>query len=317
MTAPAATFHIGVDENGLGPQLGPMIVTAAMARVANGAERVLTTKPRGALASRLGDSKSLVSHGNCVLGEAWSRALVSRNGQPAEAPSDLVKAISLEDHAWLTSPCPNHVEPQCWSTRDEAFEDGDDMLRDVSKDLKRLAKRGVDLVSVRSVIMCTRRLNAAVDRGHSRFVVDLHAMERLILSFREQAGEPVNAVCGKVGGFGQYGRVFGPLAGRLHATLEEGRARSAYRFPGVGDIAFERDCDDKNILVGLASLVGKYLRELLMARIIRHYRRHDDRLPRASGYHDPISGEFILGTAALRRKQRVPNDCFKRTKIGS
>jgi len=34
----------------------------------------------------------------------------------------------------------------------------------------------------------------------------------------------VEAVCGKVGGIAEYSKFFGPLSGRLHAILEEGRA---------------------------------------------------------------------------------------------
>ena len=141
---------------------------------------------------------------------------------------------------------------------------------------------------------------------------DLHAMERLILALREIAGSEVDAVCGKVGGFSQYPKAFGPLSGRLHTVIEEGRARSAYRFPELGEIAFVRDCDAENMLVGMASLVGKYLRELLMGRIVQHYRAIDDTLPTASGYHDPVTKNFIVGTEALRQAREVPLSCFER-----
>jgi hypothetical protein len=187
----------------------------------------------------------------------------------------------------------------------------------VRRDLTRLAKRGVEIVAVRSVVVCTKRLNDAVAAGQSRFVVDLHAMERLILAFRAIAGQDVDAVCGKVGGFDQYSKVFGPLGGHLHAIIEEGRARSAYRFPGVGDIAFVRDGDASNMLVGMASLVGKYVRELMMDRIVHHYREQVDDLPQASGYHDPITEQFVVSTAALRKKRRVPDACFERESLGA
>lgn len=320
-----ARYIIGADENGLGPRLGPMTVTAVLARVADGAERVVTTKPRGGLKRRLGDSKDLVAHGNCALGEAWTRALVERGAghgdRPGAAPDDprsLLEAVTLDPATVLSEPCPKHVRGQCWSVEDEGFcseEEMGDLLTLVRKDLKRLEARGVEIVGVRTVVACTKRLNEAVDRGESRFVVDLHAMERLILHFHELAGEEISAECGKVGGFGQYGKVFGPLAGRLHMVLEEGRARSAYRFPGLGEIAFVRDGDASNILVGMASLVGKYVRELLMGRIVRHYRRLDGDLPVVSGYHDPITSRFIVGTEALRKKRRVPATCFERARL--
>lgn len=316
-------YCIGADENGLGPRLGPMTVTAVLAKVQPGAERIVHTKPRGGVAKRLGDSKGLMAYGDITLGEAWARELIARNAgkhQRADRPDDVVDAFTLDERSALTAPCPDHVKSQCWTAEDETFGDAEQVagLRKlIGKDLDRLAKRGVEIVAVRSVVVCTRRLNEAVDRGESRFVVDLHAMERLVLAFREMAGGEVDAVCGKVGGFGEYGKVFGPLGGRLHVVLEEGRACSAYKFPGIGQIAFLRDGDASNILVGLASLVGKYLREVLMERIVRHYQKGVTDLAGASGYHDPVTTAFILQTEALRRKRRVPSTCFVREKIGS
>lgn len=315
-------YCIGADENGLGPRLGPMSVTAVLARVSGDGAKVIRHKPRGGLAKRLGDSKGLMSHGDIALGEAWTRALVARGHgrhQRDGCPDDLVDAVSLDERAVLRAPCPQHVAPQCWRLGHERFVDAEEMgdtLTLVVRDLDRLAKRGVEIVAVRSVLVCTKRLNDAVAEGKSRFVVDLHAMERLILTFRDIAGQEVDAVCGKVGGFGEYGKVFGPLAGRLHAIVEEGRARSAYRFPGIGDIAFVRDSDASNILVGLASLVGKYLREIMMSRIVHHYRQDDPDLPDVSGYHDPITAQFIVATEALRRRQRIPASCFEREALG-
>ncbi len=316
MSSESMSYRIGADENGLGPRLGPMLVTAAMARVEPGAERLVTAAAKGALSPRLGDSKDLVAHGDIALAEAWSRVLVARGAGRhgrGETPDDLLDAFSIDDSAQLHEPCPSHVASQCWSPEAETFADGqDELLALVGGDLNRLAAQGVEIVAVRSVVICTQRLNQAAGRGVSRFAVDLHAMERLVLELRELAAQPVMAVCGKVGGYGQYGRVFGPLGGRLHTVVEEGRARSAYRFPELGEIAFVRDADASHLLVGLASLVGKYLRELLMDRIVSHYRADDPDLPSASGYHDPVTARFVEGTAAARQNQRIPDSCFER-----
>ncbi len=221
-------------------------------------------------------------------------------------------AISLDDRAELRSPCPGHVEGQCWSAEGEVFAAPDAMVETVRRDLDRLAQKGVDLVAVRSVILCSRRMNDGLDAGRSRFSLDLHAMERLVLDLREVAGAEVTAVCGKVGGFGKYGAAFGPLGGRLHSVLEEGRARSAYHFPGVGEIAFVRDGDASDLCVGMASMVGKYVREALMARIVRFYRGELPDLPDASGYHDPVTTRFIDATRLARGRREVPDRCFER-----
>jgi len=319
--SPVFRYRLGADENGLGPRLGPMVITAVLARVTPEGAVLARRKPRGSLATRLGDSKELVAHGDVALAEAWARALVergcgsSKDPAAARSPEALVHTIAADDRKTLRAPCPSHVESQCWSIADESFGAERGLVETVAADLDRLAAKGVDVVAVRSVIVCTRRLNDGADAGKSRFTMDLHAMERLVLELRELAGEDIEAVCGKVGGFGRYEDAFGPLSGRLRTTLVEGRARSAYHFPGLGQIAFVRDGDASDLCVAMASLVGKYLRELLMARIVRYYRGHIADLPDASGYHDPVTSSFVEATRLLRESHGVPADCFERRRL--
>jgi hypothetical protein len=298
-----------------------MVVTAVLARVTGDGWAIAGRAPRGALAERLGDSKKLVSHGDVSLGEAWTRALVARGcgRDPGEAPlaspDALVHSVSLDDRTALRAPCPSHVGPQCWSDSSEELIAPDDLVKVIHKDLDKLAAKGVEIMAVRSVILCAYRLNEGVSAGKNRFLMDLHAMERLILEMRALAGSDVHAVCGKVGGFGRYSSAFGPLGGRLHAILEERRARSSYHFPGVGEIAFVQDSDASDLCVAMASMVGKYVREALMSRVVRFYKDHDPSLPDASGYHDPVTAGFVEATIPLRRKRDIPDTCFERRRM--
>ena len=309
------TLVIGVDENGLGPRLGPLIVTAvaieADPAVAGSAKAALSKPPSG-LRGRLADSKELVSYGESWLGEAWARAIAERAGLSVTSPEALLRGISLRSDRDLRAPCPPQHETQCWNTHAEAFAADDAAVARAKKDLARLERRGLNVRKVRTEILCTRRLNDAARAGTSRFAVDLHAMERLVLSLREELGRDVTAVCGKVGGYDRYGDAFGPLAGRLHVALEEGRARSEYRFPGLGTMAFVRDADESHLSVSLASLVGKWARDLLMGRIVRHYQGLAEGVPDASGYHDPVTARFVLSTALVRKDRGIDGACFER-----
>ena len=310
----ANKHHIGVDENGLGPKLGPMLVTAVLARVSDTGASILTKKPKGGLAERLGDSKAMVAYGDIALAEAWARAIVTRErkGNALGTPDALAYAIATDDKKTLQAPCPRDVLPQCWSADGETFVATEELVKTLSTDLDNLAKKGVEIVAVRSKIVCSKRLNEGLSAGKNRFVMDLHAMEELILGLHQMAGTDVSAVCGKVGGFGKYGQAFGPLSGRMHVVLEESRARSAYHFPGLGEIAFVRDADASDILVSIASLVGKWMRELLMARIVRHWQTIVPGLGGASGYHDPVTAAFVKATEPARKERAVPDDCFER-----
>lgn len=304
------SHRIGVDENGLGARLGPLVVTAVLAEVNEQGARLLSRKVPKRIAADLGDSKDLVSHGDVSLGEAWARALL---GGDAASPTDLFERLSLEGSAKLRTPCPSHVEHQCWGARAEAFSSDDLAVRRMTKHLEWWRERGIVVRAVRSSVACTKRLNDDRATGKNRFVSDLHAMEELILSLRTEAGADLLAVCGKVGGIEDYSRFFGPLSMRLHTVLDRSRALSAYGFPGIGEVRFVRDADSKDPLVMLASMVGKYVRELLMARVTSYYSESLE-VDAVSGYHDPVTDRFVDATALLRKKRKIPDPCFERAR---
>ncbi len=312
------TYRIGIDENGLGARLGPLMVTGVLAAVDERGERLLGRRLPARLRADLDDSKRLVSCHDVALGEAWARALVRCGAEglapPASTPAELFERLSLEGSALLTRPCPPTARSQCWDNAGETFSADEGLVERIEGHVEYLASRGVRLLGVKSSTLCVAELNRLKAAGVNRFSADLHAMERLVLDLAARAGAEVHATCGKVGGINEYSRFWGPLAGRLHNVIEEGRARSAYRFPGLGQIAFVRDADDTDPLVMLASLVGKYLRELLMRRIGRHWSEPDASLP--SGYHDPVTSRFVELTAPARTRRSLPSTCFERSTDG-
>jgi ribonuclease HII len=312
----APCVRVGIDENGLGPRLGPLVVTAVYARTEGGGHRLAESRPKGALAKRLGDSKTLVSFGDTALGEAWARAVARTTEREAPAtPDALVLGMSVDSRAALEAPCPDDHRGQCWATDTERFVADDKLVSRASADLASLHGKGVTVLGAHVAIVCTERLNDAVSHGLSRFAKDLHAMERLALFVREKTDAEIEVTCGKVGGYDRYAGAFGPLAGRLHTTLLEGRARSEYRIAGLGRLAFVRDADAGHLLVCMASLIGKWVRDLLMARVTRYHRAHDPSLPESSGYHDPVTARFIRASALARRARNVSDECFERRRL--
>ncbi len=345
-------MHVGVDENGLGPVLGPLVVTGV-------AFAIEGERPRD-LGALVGDSKALVSHGDASLGEAWARALLSAIGPVPTTSSEVLARLSLDDDATLRALCPsgttvsvaesaNDHAPSslCWPRESEPFTADDALVRRCTELVRgwsgekiggRFVRRTpMRILSVRSAIVCASRLNSAAKEGRHRFIVDLHEMERLSLQLHDDgranavfagklAGEPplLDAVCGKVGGMDFYGDYFGPLSHRMWATEAEGNGTSAYRFPGLGRFTFLQDADASDPLVGLASLVGKWVRELLMARIVRYLRSaalpehlppappDGDILPNASGYRDPSTKRLIAATELVRAHRGIPDRCFLR-----
>src|SRR5262249_7670800 len=158
-------------ENGMGPRLGPMIVTSVLARGAPDGvgERLASSKPRGALAKRIGDSKRLVAFDDNLLGEAWARGLAMGSAAPgsttASTPAQLLRAIALDTDDHLRSPCPSHHQDMCWGDADETLKSTDADVASCIADLDKLAAKGLDVLKVKVAIICTSRLNDAIHRG--------------------------------------------------------------------------------------------------------------------------------------------------------
>lgn len=312
MKSPSFRFHVGVDENGLGAQLGPLIVTAVGAEVDEGGQLFLKKKLSRSLSKDLDDSKKLVAFGKHDLGEAWARALYPE----ARTPDELLTAILHYSANDIQRRCPSSSLPQCWGARAQTFGADVKHVNRLRKKLDTIARHGVRIHRVLSEVVCTNQLNTEKAQGKNRFTSDLHAMERLLLTLNAHVAEPLTAVCGKVGGMSDYPRFFGPLAGRLHVCLEQKREVSAYHFPGLGELHFVQDADASHPLVMLASLIGKYVRELLMGNINRFYGERlatpDAPLKACSGYHDPVTATFVERTGALRKQLRIAPSCFER-----
>jgi ribonuclease HII len=75
------------------------------------------------------------------------------------------------------------------------------------------------------------------------------------------------------------------------------------------------DADEDNLLVSMASLVGKWMRDTLMRKIVAYYKHHDERFPDPSGYHDPVTRRFIDATSLVRKHRRIEDKCFLRERL--
>ena len=306
---------LGIDENGLGPILGPLLVTGVAATVSDSGAAIVTKKTRGGLRARLGDSKRIVSFGDTAQGEAWARAIFASLGHEVATPSALLDLALLNGRASFRSLCPKGHKEQCWPKEPEAFAAPQEMLKKAHKDIEQLARRGIALSWARSVIVCTKQLNTESRNGLSRFDTDLLAMEQLIMAARDSSATYMHVTCGKVGGYNRYDPHFRLLSKHLRTTVLESRAHSTYAVPHVGEISFVRDAEDAHMLVALASLIGKYFRDLFMARVVRYQQRSLPDLPDVSGYHDPITRRFIEASSLVRKRQKLPDDCFVRIKM--
>jgi ribonuclease HII len=302
-------FVIGVDENGLGPRLGPLVATAVMIEVDD--YKKLELSEIGRLFG-ITDSKATSGFGKMRWVESVALALVERLfGQCAADIDSLLNFIALDGLDGLQGVCPSLSRAQCWSKKVKlpAFRGQIEKGRAV---LQKLDEARIAITWVRSTIACAFVLNREVKRFGSKFTVDLSLFERLLLAGRATTSVDIDAYCGLVGGIRKYCNYFHHFKGRRVDTIEEIPGRSAYTIDGVGRIAFELDADQYHLPVSLASMVGKYLRELLMERQNQYYLERDPLLRRVSGYHDPVTNEFVEKSLAMRQELGISNECFER-----
>jgi ribonuclease HII len=307
--------QIGIDENGLGPRLGPMVVTAVRleldgARVPDAAAFTAATTQAG-----IADSKAACAFG--AMGAIEARVLAFLAGHLGCRPStftELVGALAHEDEASLRRDCPEGEAPvACFADPVPLPAFGAGPSAKDHDAATALRDAGVTLRAARVGLVCAKRMNVGKRAGQSRFDLDLGLMVALAGALRDAAadGRAVAAYCGKVGGRMRYASALEPLS-PLVAIMDETRGRSSYRVPGFGEMHFVMDGDATEPAIGLASLVGKYVRELWMHRLNRYWLGAVPDATAASGYHDPVTARLVEATALVRRERGVPNECFER-----
>ena len=301
----------GVDENGLGPRLGPLIATGVALELKSYAQGALSKRGE---ALGITDSKASSAFGRMALAEGLTLAVLERlHGSAPRTADSLFAELAVDGMVGLRAPCPSgETARQCWADSPSLPLFGGD-IADGRTRLKALEGRStLRITRARFVLICAGVLNHELSSGRSKLAVDLHAFERLVLDARAATEEPLLAICGMVGGIRKYEGYFGRFPAAHVHRMEESKQRSVYAVDGVGEVRFEVDSDANHLPVAIASMIGKYVREVSMERLNRYYATHDDTLPRVSGYHDPKTRDMVERTEALRYKLQIADACFER-----
>jgi hypothetical protein len=140
---------------------------------------------------------------------------------------------------------------------------------------------------VRSVIVCPDRFNQILDEYDTKAAVLAKGVHHFLrLDF--PVNEPVFFFIDKQGGRNNYAPMLQhALPEGMVIAHEEGRERSVYRWVGGTRemrFTFEPRADFAHLCVALASMVSKYLRELLMAEFNRFWQGHVPGLKPTAGY---------------------------------
>jgi ribonuclease HII len=299
----------GIDENGLGPLLGPMVVTGVATAIPHD-ECECLKRPFGGFPG-LRDSKKIFSQKKLTKGEALALSIVRMlTGRLPSSMMELLHMLSPEGAP--SFPCSEgkargfcldvDMPLPLWASPAEVDE--------TVETLGRLLGFGG---LVYSVLWCPLMLNDRSRAGVNKFAVDLRSLLDLVRIFRDRLEGSLDIVAGKVGSRVFYEEEMERMGVRP-VVLARSREESRYRLPGDQLLLrFVVDADDKFVHVSMASIVGKYVREVFMEAIFRFAAcRCGEEIRRPSGYRDRVSKEFIRKFGPVLAREGISPGCFVR-----
>jgi len=300
---------LGIDENGLGPLLGPLVVTA-VAFEAPQYDRGHFWKIAGDFFPA-DDSKKMFSRAKMARAEMATLGWLSAfHATPSTYPELVASVVELTPGPRICgNKCPDYCRPStaplpCWSHSEAS--DVPAARIDV------LQAGGLKPHKVRAVTVCPGEFNSLTGPGKiNKFQLDFNMMMCLVNSLRADYEGPVLALCGKIGSTRRYGNWLDGAKMGLCLPLEEERAVSTYRVDEQLEVAFIRDADGLHLPVAVASMVGKYLRELAMRDLNLLLGEKGGRW--ASGYRDRVTREFVSASKKRREELGVFEGCFIRS----
>lgn len=306
-------IRIGIDEAGLGPKVGPLVISAVAFRFREPpaetlwhslGEVVCRSRRHRPTTLVVDDSKTVYSPAR-GLGrlEETVLAFLAATGVEAQDLAGLLEAVSVSGRRW-TERYPWYGGADLPLPR-TAQGLGADIK---GKRLRRvMSANGVGLLTVRSLIAHPREYNWVVRRTGSKLTGLFGLVARLIQQVLPLCpeGEEVTVLCDNLGGRHRYGPLIGRFfAGSSMRIEKQSRAGSRYRVrwrsreagarsagvrnPGAREVrfrlAFVPDGDARHFEIALASMQSKYLRELHMELLNAYWQKQVPGLRPTAGY---------------------------------
>jgi ribonuclease HII len=313
---------IGIDEAGYGPNLGPLVMTAVGCRVPDSVREPDLWRHLQRAVRRLheeDDGRIVVEDSKLVYSPArgladLERAAIAAMPRWPRTVHDLIGILCLT--------AAGHLKDECWYTGTSLLPVGaePDACTTAAARFKEVChQQSFHFGVLSSVVVSPAAFNATVERWGSKGAVLALAMADLVrrVCQSDLALQPVSFFIDKHGGRNYY-------AAALQAAFDdamvlariEGDLQSVYEVVGQArtiEVTFEPRADVSHFCVALASMVSKYLRELLMLEFNRFWQEKVPGLKPTAGY--PVdSRRFWNDIARVVKKMNIPEASLWRSR---
>ncbi len=286
---------VGIDEAGFGPILGPLVVSSSTLSLpcnylTSDLWQILvrsTNSRRRRLGGRLLITDSKKAYNKTVGIKHLERTVLTVIKCLGKEPATLAELIELLCPSCLERlsnyPWYKGAENHCLSANVADTAIASKVLDDD------LAANGIELQEIKSCCLDVEYYNKMVTTVKNKASVLFTATSQLIqMAFDNFAGEDLHIIIDRQGGRVHYlknlQRMFPDMKLRIIRESPEVSSYELQANNGAMRLHFKVGADDKYLPVSLASMVSKYLRELLIGCINRYFADFSPDLKPTAGY---------------------------------
>lgn len=322
-------WQIGIDEAGYGPNLGPFVMTLAAAELPESEAEADLWQLLQAAVRRAGDptdDRLLVADSKLVHIGGRGLERLEANTLPfiLLQQSDWSLPLSLEKVWRKLVLTPWSERTACpWAKSDLWLPLGkhpcEEAGRSLVKGLDRAMRRaGVACLTFRCVVVMPRQFNLLVQSCGTKAAVSEWAASRLLRflsGWLPQSAGMVLLYADKHGGRHHY-RAFlqQVFSDRFVMTVAERPEAARYRLVkshSVWEAVFQPRAESASFVVALASMLSKYLREVLMDEFNDFWQAQVPNLRPTAGY--PLDARrFLADIESARQRLRIPQQILWR-----